>query len=102
MLEPEVLIADEPVSALDVTIQAQILKLIKDLQASQNFTLIFISHDLAVVNAICNEVVVMRKGQIVERGATQDVLRSPQHAYTQQLLASIPGSPSFERILNER
>lgn len=89
--EPEVLIADEPTTALDVTIQAQILKLIKDLQRERNTSVVFITHDLGVVAQIADEVAVMYLGRIVESGSVRQVLKSPRHPYTQALLRSLPG-----------
>jgi len=91
--EPELLIADEPTTALDVTIQAQILDLLDDLKKQRNIALIFISHDLSVVANIADRVAVMRAGQIVETGETLQIFKQPQHPYTQQLLASVPSGP---------
>ena len=87
---PEVLIADEPTTALDVTIQAQILELIEDLQKELNLAVIMITHDLGVVAEVCDRVVVMYAGQIVEKGSVRDIFKNPQHPYTKGLLASIP------------
>lgn len=89
-LNPEVIIADEVTSSLDVTIQAQILDLLRKLRDSMNLTIIFISHDLGVVRSLCQTVAVMRRGQLVEYGPTEQIFQSPREAYTQQLLASIP------------
>jgi peptide/nickel transport system ATP-binding protein len=87
---PRLVVADEPVSALDMTIQAQVLKLLQRLQREYGFACLFITHDLSVVEQIADEVVVMSGGRIVERGATDDVLYRPQHEYTQALLAATP------------
>ncbi len=89
--EPRLLIADEPTTALDVTIQAQILKLIAELQTRRNLAVIFISHDLSVVADIADKVAVMKDGRIVESGATAAIFASAQHPYTKALLAAIPG-----------
>ncbi|MBY8976787.1 ABC transporter ATP-binding protein [Rhodobacteraceae bacterium NNCM2] len=89
-LEPELLIADEPTTALDVTTQAQILKLILDLRTNHGMAVMFITHDFGVVAEIADKVIVMRHGEIVERGSAQQVLESPQHDYTKRLLDAIP------------
>jgi oligopeptide transport system ATP-binding protein len=89
-LKPKLIIADEPVSALDVTIRAQILALLLELTQKHELTMLFISHDMSVVRYICDRVVVMQKGQIVETGATEALFAAPKAAYTQQLLAAIP------------
>ncbi len=88
--EPKLILADEPVSALDVSIQSQILNLIKSLQKDLGLTLIFISHDLGVVHYIADRIAVMYQGKIVESGTASEVFHHPQAAYTQRLLASIP------------
>lgn len=89
-LKPKLIVADEPVSALDVTIRAQILALLLDLTHKHNLTMLFISHDMSVVRYLCDRVVVMQKGKIVEEGLTEEIFAAPQQAYTQQLLAAIP------------
>jgi ABC-type glutathione transport system ATPase component len=88
--EPELIIADEPVSALDVSVQAQILNLFLDLQADLGLTCIFITHDLGVVEHVSDTIAVMLRGVIVERGDGEQVMRRPQHAYTKALLDAIP------------
>ncbi len=94
---PRILIADEPVSALDVSVRAQVLNLISDLVDELNLTLIFVSHDLSVVKHVCDRVAVMNAGQIVETGPTGDVYAAPQHPYTQRLVSAIP---TLERALS--
>jgi peptide/nickel transport system ATP-binding protein len=89
-LDPKVLIADEPTTALDVTTQAQILKLIRELQARKGTAVLFITHDFGVVAEIADRVAVMSQGKVVEQGPVTDVLGSPQHAYTKQLIAAVP------------
>ncbi|MCK9506031.1 MAG: ATP-binding cassette domain-containing protein, partial [Porticoccaceae bacterium] len=88
--KPEFIVADEPVSALDVTIQAQILDLILALVDKHNLTMLFISHDLAVIRYIADRVLVMHHGEIIEQGATATLWTAPKEQYTQQLLAAIP------------
>lgn len=88
--EPKLLIADEPTTALDVTIQAQVLKLMKKLQDETGTSILFITHDLAVVYQIADEVVVMYRGHIVEKASAKDLFEDPRHPYTKALLNSIP------------
>ena len=89
-LEPKILIADEPTTALDVTTQAQILRLIKDIQRSMQMAVMFITHDFGVVADLADRVLVMEKGRLVESGSAVDVLNQPKHPYTQRLIASVP------------
>ena len=90
MLKPALLIADEPVSALDVSVQAMVLNLLLDLRRDLNLAMIFVSHDLAVVKHMADQIAVMKAGEFVEVGAAADVMSSPQHPYTQELLSCVP------------
>ncbi|WP_315140901.1 ABC transporter ATP-binding protein [Achromobacter marplatensis] len=90
-LEPKVLVADESVSALDVSVQAQVLQLLHDLQQRLKIALVFITHDLRVAAQICNSVLVMHRGKVVEYGSPAQIFDNPQHAYTRQLIAAVPG-----------
>jgi peptide/nickel transport system ATP-binding protein len=98
-LAPKLLIADEPVSSLDVTIQAQILELLSELQREQSLTLLLISHDLAVVRQMADRVAVMRAGKIVELAANETLYSAPQHPYTRELLAAVPGAGRDRRTI---
>lgn len=89
--EPRLIVADEPVSALDVSVQAQILELLEDIQARTGVGILFITHDLRVASQLCNRIVVMRHGQVVEQGATADVFGNPKDDYTRQLIEAAPG-----------
>jgi peptide/nickel transport system ATP-binding protein len=87
---PALIVADEPVSALDVSVQAQVLNLLHDLQEEFNVTYMLISHDLAVVEYVCDEVAVMSEGKIVEHGPTEQIFSDPRHEYTRTLLDAVP------------
>ncbi len=88
--QPQVLIADEPTTSLDVTIQAQYLKLLKDIQKESDLSIIFITHDFGIVAKMCDRVAVMYAGRIVEHGSVRDIFNNPSHPYTEALLASVP------------
>ena len=106
--EPELLIADEPTTALDVTIQAQILKLLKELQTELGMAMLLITHDLGIVRKVADRVCVMTQGRIVEQGAVERIFEAPQHAYTRHLLAAEPGGrpppppPGAETVMEGR
>ena len=87
---PRLIVADEPVSALDVSVQAQVLNLLQDLQERHGVTYLLISHDLAVVQQLCDQVLVLHQGRVVERGAPQVLFHQPEHPYTQALVAAVP------------
>lgn len=95
LVEPQIVIADEITSALDVLVQAEILALLGRLKSELNLTMLFISHNLAVVRGLCDEVAVLHRGDIVEHHSTDRLFTEPQHPYTRSLLASVPGSAGF-------
>ena len=98
--EPDILIADEPTTALDVTIQAQILELMQDLQKKLGMAIIIVTHDLGVIASMCDEIIVMYGGRVCERGTADDIFYRPAHEYTKGLLRSIPsGSNMKERLV---
>ena len=92
-LQPKLVILDEPTAALDVSVQAVVLNLLQDLKQSMGMSYLFVSHDLNVVRLLCDRVIVMRTGRIVEEGSSQQVLEAPQDAYTKELLSAIPHPP---------
>lgn len=89
-MEPELLVADEPIASLDVSIQAQIVNLFRHLQKEHGFSFLFIAHDLSMVRFLCDRVGVMHDGKLVETGRVEDVFRHPKHPYTKALIESIP------------
>ena len=93
-VEPEILLLDEPVTALDVSIQAQILNLLKELNVKLNLTMIFVAHELPVIDFMCEKVAVMYLGKIVEFGNKKEIFNNPQHPYTKKLIQSIPNLPN--------
>jgi peptide/nickel transport system ATP-binding protein len=103
VMEPHLLIADEPVSALDVSVQAQVLRLLDDVRQRFNLALLFITHDLRVAAQICDRIAVMQRGIVVEQGLTAEMFAAPQHAYTRELFEAAPGrnmqfSPAAARL----
>jgi peptide/nickel transport system ATP-binding protein len=103
-LEPDIIIADEPTTALDVTIQAKILELLADLRDERNMGLILITHDLGIAAEVADNVIVLKNGKIVERGPLKDVFVNPQHVYTKQLMSSIPGQSNNSKkiVINKK
>ncbi len=97
--EPDILIADEPTTALDVTIQAQILELMKDLQEELGMAIILVTHDLGVIASMCDEIIVMYGGRVCERGTAEDIFYRPAHEYTKGLLKSIPNTDNMKERL---
>jgi len=96
--EPSILIADEPTTALDVTVQSQILKLLSSLKERRQMAMLFITHDFGVVEEIADDVIVMYQGQIVEKGNVKDVLKKPKHAYTKALLQCVPDAKGIKKL----
>ncbi len=99
MVNPEIIVADEAVSALDRSVQADVLNLIADLRAELGLTLLYITHDLHTVQAVCEDVIVLHHGEVVERGGSREVLKAPQDAYTRAL---VEAAPSVEIALDRR
>ena len=97
--EPDILIADEPTTALDVTIQAQILELMQDLQKKLGMAIIMVTHDLGVIAELCDEIIVMYGGRVCERGTADEIFYNPRHEYTKGLLRSIPSTGRMKERL---
>ncbi|MDN3954208.1 ABC transporter ATP-binding protein [Sporolactobacillus laevolacticus] len=96
-LRPQLLVCDEPVSALDVSVQAQVLNFMKDIQKEMNLTYLFISHDLGVIRHMCDRIGIMYRGRLVEEGQSEEIYERPQHIYTKQLIAAIPNIDPKQR-----
>ena len=101
VINPRLIIADEPVSALDVSVQAQVLNFMKDIQKEYKLSYLFISHDLGVVRHMCDRIGIMYKGRLVEEGTTKDIFENPQHIYTKRLLSAIPNIDPKKRRENQ-
>src|SRR5690606_38265193 len=98
VINPKLIIADEPVSALDVSVQAQVLNFMKDIQKEFNLSYLFISHDLGIIRHMCDRIGIMYRGRLVEEGTKDEIFEYPQHIYTKRLLSSIPQMNPEERI----
>ncbi|UQZ33011.1 ABC transporter ATP-binding protein [Paenibacillus sp. PK3_47] len=96
-LKPKLIIADEPVSALDVSVQAQVLNFLKDIQKELNLTYLFISHDLGIIRHMCDHIGIMYRGRYVEQGTPEDIFDNPRHIYTKRLIAAIPDIDPWKR-----
>ena len=96
IIQPRLLIADEPTTALDVTIQAEIVELLKRINKERGTAILFISHDLSLVNSLCERVLVMQNGLVVESGNCEEIFRNPKQEYTKKLINAIPKNPFFK------
>ncbi|WP_322922923.1 ABC transporter ATP-binding protein [Paenibacillus campi] len=96
-LNPKLIIADEPVSALDVSVQAQVLNFMKEIQKEFKLTYLFISHDLGIVRHMCDQIGIMYRGRLVEQGSTEDIYERPEHVYTRRLISAIPNIDPGQR-----
>jgi len=101
-LDPAIVVADEPTSALDVSVQARVLALLTSIQKKQKFAILFISHDLAVIDLLSDRIAVMHHGKIVEQGSTDQILRNPQDPYTKRLIAAVPVPDPVEQRKRRR
>jgi ABC-type oligopeptide transport system ATPase subunit len=90
VIRPRILVCDEPVAALDVSVQAQVINLLQDMQRRLNLAIIFVAHDLAVVRHLCESIIVLHKGRVVEQGSREQIFGAPQNPYTKALLAAVP------------
>ena len=97
-LNPKLIIADEPVSALDVSVQAQVLNFMQEIQKEFNLTYLFISHDLGIIQHMCDRIGIMYRGRFVEEGTADEIYNNPQHLYTKRLIAAIPEMDPAKRF----
>ena len=97
-LNPKLIIADEPVSALDVSVQAQVLNFMQDIQKEFNLSYLFISHDLGVIQHLCDRIGIMYRGRLVEEGTSEEIYSDPQHLYTKRLISAIPEMDPAKRL----
>lgn len=102
VISPRLIIADEPVSALDVSVQAQVLNFMKEIQKEFNLSYLFISHDLGIIRHMCDRIGIMYNGRLVEEGTTEDIFNNPQHLYTKRLLSAIPNIDPQKRLENKK
>lgn len=102
VINPRLIIADEPVSALDVSVQAQVLNFMKEIQKEFNLSYLFISHDLGIIRHMCDRIGIMYNGRLVEEGTTEDIFNNPQHLYTKRLLSAIPNIDPQKRLENKK
>lgn len=102
VISPRLIIADEPVSALDISVQAQVLNFMKEIQKEFNLSYLFISHDLGIIRHMCDRIGIMYNGRLVEEGTTEDIFNNPQHLYTKRLLSAIPNIDPQKRLENKK
>ncbi len=101
-MNPKLIIADEPVSALDVSVQAQVLNFMKDIQKEFGLTYLFISHDLGIIRHMCDRIGIMYRGRFVEEGTSDEIYENPQHIYTKRLLSAIPNGDPEKRTAQKQ